>query len=118
MIYQLPFYNPIRLAEETTIRQVAMSGDPENRTHNVMLIREAGRRAKADHEGESARVTKDSGLDSSRLGRPRIASWESEMLKLASSGWGVKRIAQKLRDGGMEISHMTVARRLKKLWGS
>jgi hypothetical protein len=85
-VQMLPLANPMRLAEETTIRQVAMSGDPENRTHNVMLIREAGRRAKADHEGESARVTKDSGLGSSRLGRPRISSWESEMLNWLALG--------------------------------
>jgi hypothetical protein len=51
------------------------------------------------------------------LGRPRIESWESEMLKLASAGVGVKGIAKRLRDSGLKISHMPVARRLKELRG-
>jgi hypothetical protein len=99
------------------IRRVAMSGSPDNRSHNVRLVREAGRWAREGNESDSTRVTKSGAASPPRLGRPRIESWESEMLKLTSSGWGVKRIAQKLRDGGMEISHMTVARRLEEIRG-
>jgi hypothetical protein len=99
------------------IERVAMLGDPESRAHNVKLVREAGRRAKAGNESDSLKVTKAKAAPSPRLGRPRIAGWESDMLRMAGAGVGVKGIAKKLRDGGMEISHMTVARRLKELRG-
>jgi hypothetical protein len=99
------------------IERVAMYGDPNNRAHNVKLVREAGRRAKADNESDSAKVTKAGAVSRPRLGRPRIESWESEMLRLSSQGCGVKRIAEKLRGDGVAISHMTVARRLKELRG-
>jgi hypothetical protein len=99
------------------IKRVAMNGDPDNRSHNVKLVREAGRRPREGNEGDSAKVKKDSGGVSPRLGRPRIESWESEMLKLAGSGVGVKRIAKKLQAGGVQISHTTVANRLKELQG-
>jgi hypothetical protein len=99
------------------IERICMSGDPENRSHNVKLVREAGRRPKADCEDAPAKVTKPQSAPPPRLGRPRIAGWESDMLRMAGAGMGVKTIAKKLRDGGMEISHMTVARRLKELRG-
>jgi hypothetical protein len=38
------------------IERVAMYGDPENRAHNVRLVREAGRRPKAGNESSSAKV--------------------------------------------------------------
>jgi hypothetical protein len=40
------------------IERVAAHGDPENRGHNVKLVREVGRRAKADTESASPRVKK------------------------------------------------------------
>jgi hypothetical protein len=97
------------------IERVAMHGDPENRSHNSRLVREAGRRAKEDNESDSVKVKKQVGGSAPRLGRPRIQSWESTMLKLASDGWGVKRIARQLQGDGVSISHTTVATRLKEL---
>ena len=97
------------------IRRVSMHGSPESRSHNVALVREAGRRLREGNEGGYPRVTKPLDVSPPRLGRPRIESWESEMLKLASSGLGVKRIAQQLQASGVSISHMTVARRLAEL---
>jgi hypothetical protein len=99
------------------IERVAYFGSPESRAHNVKLVREAGRRPREGNEGGSSRVTKAGAVSPPRLGRPRIESWESEMLRLSSQGCGVKRIAEKLRGDGVAISHMTVARRLKELRG-
>jgi hypothetical protein len=39
------------------------------------------------------------------------------MLRLAGTGMGVKTIAKKLQAGGVQISHATVATRLKELRG-
>jgi hypothetical protein len=99
------------------IRRVAMSGSSEVRSLNVKLVREAGRRPKGGNESDSRRVTIEKGVSPPPPRRKRIDSWESDMLEMANQGWGVKRIAQKLRERGMEISHMTVARRLEESRG-
>jgi hypothetical protein len=99
------------------ILRVSMSGSPCDRGHNASLARRAGRRPQAGDESDSAKVTKPQAVSPPRLGRPRIESWEGQMLKLASDGVGVKGIAKRLRDSGLKISHMTVARRLKELRG-
>jgi hypothetical protein len=97
------------------IRRVAMHGDPENRSHNVRLVREAGRRPNADSEQGKSRVTIPQSPAKRPGGRPRKSSWESELVKLSKDGLGVKRIAEKLKAEGHEVSHMTVSRRLAEL---
>jgi hypothetical protein len=99
------------------IERVAMFGDPESRAHNVKLVREAGRRAKAGNESPTPKVKKPAGLAQARPGRRRIETWESGLLRMAASGMGVKAIAKVLRGQGVEISHATVANRLRELKG-
>jgi hypothetical protein len=48
------------------------------------------------------------------LGRKRIESWETTLLKLAE-GLGLRAIADKLQWEGVDISYRTVGRRLKEL---
>lgn len=98
-----------------SIKRVAYYGDPENRSHNVKLVREANRRAKAGSEDGTVCVTKPVTLPVPRLGRRRIESWESTLLRLANEGLGLRGIAEKLQAEGVEISYRTVARRLKEI---
>jgi hypothetical protein len=98
-----------------SIKRVAMYGDPESRAHNVKLVREANRRAKADSEDAAVCVTKAVTPPPPRLGRKRIESWETTLLKLANEGKGLRKIAASLQGEGVEISYRTVGRRLQEL---
>jgi hypothetical protein len=99
------------------IERVACFGDPEIRSVNVRLVREAGRRAKADTKSAPARVKQSNTPAPARRGRRRIGTWESELLRMAASGMGVKAFSRELRGQGVEISHATVASRLRELKG-
>jgi len=99
------------------IERVAMCGSPEDRALNVRLVREFSRKPKLANESDSAKVKKDSALVSPRLGRPRAESWESDLLRMAGSGMGVKAIAKALQSQGVSISGPTVATRLRELKG-
>jgi hypothetical protein len=99
------------------IERAAAYGDPDNRAHNVMLVREFFRRPKEGSESDSAKVKQSVGQAPARPGRRRIETWESDLLRMASSGMGVKTIAKALRGQGVEISHATVANRLRELQG-
>jgi hypothetical protein len=101
----------------SAIMRVAMSGNPDNRGHNVGLVRAASRRPTAGDESPSPKVKKDTAPLNPRLGRPHIESWESELLRMASLGMGLKSIAKALRGQGVQISHTTVATRLRELKG-
>jgi hypothetical protein len=100
-----------------SIKRVAYYGDPENRSHNVKLVREANRRAKADSDGAGSCVTKAVTPPAPRLGRKRIESWETTLLKLANEGLGLRAIADRLQGEGVDISYRTVGRRLQELRG-
>jgi hypothetical protein len=101
---------------EASIRAVAMMGSDESRSTNAKLVRESvSRRANAASQNGASRVTYPPTLPPAPKGRPRKTSWESELQKLASLGWGCKRIASKLKADGVVISHMTIARRLAEL---
>lgn len=99
------------------IERVAMHGDPDNRSHNVKLVREFSRRAQEGNEGDSPKVKQSINPAPARPGRSRIESWESELLRMASLGMGLKSIAKALRGQGVQISHTTVATRLRELQG-
>ena len=99
------------------IKRVAMHGDPDNRSHNVRLVREAGRRANAGNESSDSCVTKLVAPSRPRLGRRRIETWESTMLRLAKEGLELRAIAERLQAEGVDISYRTVARRLEEIRG-
>ena len=99
------------------IERVAMYGDPDNRAHNVKLVREFSRRAPEGHESASPCVKKSDKPSPPRKGRKRVEGWESEMLRLAGTGLGVHKIARALKAQGVSISGPTVAARLRELKG-
>jgi hypothetical protein len=101
----------------SAVERVAMHGDPEIRSVNVRLVREAGKRVKAEAESAPARVKQSVVPAQARPGRKRIESWEGELLRLSASGMGVKRIAKALQAQGVAISHTTVANWLRELKG-
>jgi hypothetical protein len=99
------------------IERVAMNGAPDDRGHNVRLVREAGRRPKVDTESVLARVKKAVIPSPPRMGRRKVEGWESELLRLAGTGMGVHKIAKALQAQGVEISGPTVSVRLRELKG-
>jgi hypothetical protein len=100
------------------IERVAANGDPENRAANVKLVREFSRKAQASHESASPCVKKSDSPSPPRMGRRRVESWESEMLRLARTGLGVHKIAKELQaQYGVKISGPTVSARLRELKG-
>jgi hypothetical protein len=100
------------------IERVAYSGAPDDIALNRRLVREAGRRPKEDDESPSPCVKKVSTPAHPRLGRHKVESWESEMLRLAASGLGVHKIAKALKaQYGVSISGPTVSARLRELQG-
>lgn len=100
------------------ICKVSQSGDPENRSHNMALVRKAGRGPKADIESAPSRVKNAGNPSPPRMGRKKVEGWESEMLRLASTGVGVHKIAKALKaQYGIAISGPTVAARLRELKG-
>jgi hypothetical protein len=101
----------------TAIERVAMFGDPDNRSANVRLVREFSKKAQEGSESSPAKVKQPVVLAQARPGRRRIETWESELLRMAASGMGVKAIAKALQGRGVEISHATVANRLMELKG-
>jgi hypothetical protein len=108
----------MRRRAAAAIERVACYGDPESRQHNVKLVREFSRRATEGNESDSAKVKKSANpVPHVSIGRKRVESWESDLLRMAASGMGVKAIARVLRGQGLEISHTTVATRLRELKG-
>jgi hypothetical protein len=100
------------------VERVAYWGSPNDIALNRRLVREAGRRPKEDDETPSACVKKVRAPVTPRLGRHRVESWESEMLRLAASGLGLHKIARELKTRfGIAISGPTVSARLKELQG-
>jgi hypothetical protein len=99
------------------IERVASNRDPSNIAHNRKLVRERSRRPQEDNESDSPKVKQSGTPAQARPGRPRIESWESELLRMAASGMGVKAIAKALKEQGVQISHATVANRLREFRG-
>jgi hypothetical protein len=98
------------------IMKVAMLGSMESRSHNVMLVREAGRRPKEGDESGSPCVKNLVKPGPPRLGRREVESWESELLRLAASGLGIHKIAKTLKaQYGVAISGPTVSTRIRDL---
>ncbi|HZA25720.1 MAG TPA: hypothetical protein VFA32_24510 [Dehalococcoidia bacterium] len=100
------------------IERVASHGDPDNRAHNVKLVREFSKKGQQGNESLSARVKKSVDPGSARPpGRRKVESWEAEMLRLAGTGLGVHKIAKALQAQGVDISGPTVSTRLRELRG-
>jgi hypothetical protein len=66
--------------------RVAYNGAPDDIAHNRKLVREFSRKPKEDNEGDSPKVKQSITPPPGRPGRPRIETWESELLRIASSG--------------------------------
>jgi hypothetical protein len=107
----------MRRRAAAAVERVAANGDPENIAHNRKLVREFSRKPKEDTEDDSPKVKESLPPAQPRPGRPRIESWESELLRMASAGMGCKAIARVLQSEGVAISHATVANRLRELKG-
>jgi hypothetical protein len=99
------------------VARVTMHGDPDNRAHNVKLVREAGRKPQEGSEGARLCVKKSVAPTPARMGRKKVEGWESEMVRLAGTGMGVQKIARALQAQGVEISGPTVSARLRELKG-
>jgi hypothetical protein len=100
------------------IERVAANGDPENIAYNRKLVRQFSKKVQEDNEGDFPKVKQSIPPAQPRPGRPRIQSWESELLRMAASGMGCKSIAKALQDQGVKISHATVASRLREFRGT
>jgi hypothetical protein len=99
------------------IERVAMYGSPDDIALNRKLVREFSKKAQQGNERDSLKVKQSTASASARLGRPRIETWESELLRMASTGLGCKAIAKSLQGQEVKISHATVANRLRELKG-
>jgi hypothetical protein len=100
------------------IERVAYLGAPDDIALNRRLVREFSRKPKEDHETPPSCVKKAPTPVQPRLGRRKIESWESEMLRLVASGLGVHKIAKALKSQyGVTISGPTVSVRIRELQG-
>jgi DNA-binding NarL/FixJ family response regulator len=99
------------------IERVAYDGSPDDIAHNRKLVRQFSKKAKEGDEAAPSKVKQPITQPPARPGRPRIESWESELLRMAASGMGVKAIAKALKSQGVQISHATVANRLREFRG-
>jgi hypothetical protein len=100
---------------EAALRRVMMHGDPDNRSHNVSLVRQSSRAGKEDAGSLDSCVTKPVTPPSAPLGRKRKETWESTIVKLAREGQSLREIAAHLQGQGVDISYRSVSRRLAEL---
>jgi hypothetical protein len=100
------------------IERVAMYGSPDDIALNRKLVREFSKKAQQGNESSSPRVKNTGNSRPPRLGRKKVEGWESEMLRLASTGLGLHKIARELKERyGVSISGPTVSARLRELKG-
>jgi hypothetical protein len=107
----------MRRRAAVAVARVAYHGSPDDIAHNRKLVREFSKKVKEDSKDDPPKVKQFDTPAPARPGRPRIESWESELIKMAASGMGVKTIAKALKAKGVKISHATVASRLRELEG-
>jgi DNA-binding NarL/FixJ family response regulator len=96
------------------VPQVADEGAHQFRLSRILR---RSRKPQEDNEDDSLKVKQTGAPAPARPGRRRIKTWESELLRMAASGMGVKTIARVLKGQGAEISHATVANRLREIKG-
>jgi hypothetical protein len=99
------------------VERVAAWGAPDDIALNRRLVREFNKQAEQGNESGDLKVKQLPAQAPARPGRPRIESWESELIRMAASGMGCKSIAKALQAQGVKISHATVANRLRELKG-